>query len=92
MTVEVKFFASFREIMGQKKVTMEADNVEEVLGEIKEEYSELGSEIFLDEDSSELEDFVIIMVNGRKIEMLDGTETSLEDGDTVAIFPPVAGG
>ena len=92
MTVEVKFFAGFREIVGKKKVTMEAGDVEGILEEIREEYSELGSEIFLDEDDSELEDYVIIMVNGRKIEMLEGTETNLEEGDTVAIFPPVAGG
>ncbi len=92
MTVEVKFFASFREIVGQKKVTMEAENVEDILGKIREEYSELGSEIFLEDEDSELEDYVIVMVNGRKIEMLEGTETALDDGDTVAIFPPVAGG
>ena len=92
MTVEVKFFASFREIVGRKKITMEAGDVAGVLEEIREEYSELGSEIFLDEDDSELEDYVIIMVNARKIEMLEGTETNLEEGDTVAIFPPVAGG
>ncbi len=92
MPVEVKFFANFREIVGQKKVTMSANSVQDLLLKIKDEYSELNQEIFSDLESAELKDFVNVMVNGRRIDMLEGTETELEDGDTVAIFPPVAGG
>lgn len=92
MPVEVKFFANFREIVGQKKITISGGSIQDVLVEIKEEYSDLNSEIFSNAENLELKNFVNIMVNGRRIDMLEGTETKLEDGDTVAIFPPVAGG
>jgi len=35
---------------------------------------------------------IIVLVNGRKVEFLDGLDTALEDTDTVLIFPMVAGG
>ncbi len=92
MSVEVKFFANFREIVGQKKITIKTDSVKDLLQKIKEEYSELSSEIFSNPKNVELKEFVNVMVNGRRIGMLEGVETELEDGDTVAIFPPVAGG
>lgn len=92
MPVEVKFFANFREIVGQKKTTMEANSIQDLLLKIRDEYSELNPEIFSDPENAELNDFVNVMINGRRINMLEGTETELENGDTVAIFPPVAGG
>lgn len=35
---------------------------------------------------------VRILVNGRDIDFLNGPETELKDGDTVVLFPPIAGG
>ncbi|HID27596.1 MAG TPA: molybdopterin synthase sulfur carrier subunit, partial [Methanosarcinales archaeon] len=43
-------------------------------------------------DTNGLRDYVKIMVNGRSIAFLNGINTLLQDGDVVAIFPPVAGG
>lgn len=36
--------------------------------------------------------YVNILKNGRNITFIKGLETVLEDGDVIAIFPPVAGG
>jgi molybdopterin synthase sulfur carrier subunit len=35
---------------------------------------------------------LLIVVNGRQIHHLQGLETPLEEGDAVAIMPPVLGG
>ena len=33
-----------------------------------------------------------ILVNGKSIEMMDGTQTKLRDGDEVVVMQPTAGG
>ena len=44
------------------------------------------------DDSSKLRPYVTILINGQFIRTLNGVQTELEEGDEVAIFPPVAGG
>jgi molybdopterin synthase sulfur carrier subunit len=39
-----------------------------------------------------LSDDLIVLVNGRNIEWLEGPKTKLRDGGQVAFFPPAAGG
>ncbi len=36
--------------------------------------------------------YLHVLLNGRNIVFLDGPETRLSDGDTVAILPPIGGG
>ncbi len=36
--------------------------------------------------------YLQVLLNGRNIVFLDGPETRLSDGDTVAILPPIGGG
>ena len=36
--------------------------------------------------------FLHVLVNGRNIVFLNGSETRLSEGDTVAILPPIGGG
>lgn len=92
MNLELRFFASFREAVGQKVLEREYDadrkRVGEVLDELVEEYAEL--DIFA--ASGELRDYVSIMKNGRDVTHLEGMDTGLEDGDKLSVFPPIAGG
>jgi molybdopterin converting factor small subunit len=36
--------------------------------------------------------WVVILINGRNMAIFDGIDTQLNEGDVIAIFPPVAGG
>jgi len=91
MEITIRFFANFRETVGQKTINRDYEDaftVGDVLLVLSEEYSEMD----LFEDDGILREFLTIMKDGKDIAHLNGLETELEDGDTVSVFPPVAGG
>lgn len=53
-------------------------------------YPGLGDALFT--RTGEVRAYVNILKNGRNIHFSGGLKTPLEDGDTVALFPPAAGG
>ena len=90
--VLVKFFATVREVTGVKSVELEAENIRELLQSLVQTYGNKFRETVLDAETNELKQFFSCMINGKRIELLDGYETVLKDNDAVAIFPPVGGG
>ena len=90
--VTVKFFATVREVTGAKSREMEADTIRDLLDSLKVVYGERFTDAVFDRGTGNLKQFYSCMVNGRRIELLDGYETKLSDNDAVALFPPVGGG
>ena len=92
MELELRFFATFRDAVGQKTVFREFEEgttVGDVLAELEADYEGLAGELVED---GEIRPQLSIMKNGRDVVHQEGTETKLEDGDALAVFPPVAGG
>lgn len=92
MEVELKFFATFREAVGSKLVTHEYDEgatVGDVLRALEGAYGGLDGQLL--EDGA-LHPQNNVLKNGREVQHVDGLDTELADGDTLSLFPPVAGG
>lgn len=77
MTIQIKFFASLREQLGQSEVTLEAGQASTV--------AQVWSAV---SDGKPLPANMLMAVN---MEYVD-TGHPVQDGDEVAFFPPVTGG
>lgn len=92
MELELRFFATFREVAGQKSIQWRADDgstVGDVLRALEVEYEGLSGELI---ENGDIRPHVNVLKNGREVVHLEGLETTLEDGDKISVFPPVAGG
>lgn len=90
MQLTLKFFANFREAVGKKLVEREFPDgatVGDVLEALEADYEDLNLI-----ERGDIRPQINVLKNGREVLHLAGIETALEDGDTLSIFPPVAGG
>ncbi|MEW6398066.1 MAG: ubiquitin-like small modifier protein 1 [Bacillota bacterium] len=89
--VQVQVFATFREVTGTPRLTVEASSVREVLSFLVNRFGEPLARRLLT-PAGEVQEAVAVLVNGRNVRFLQGADTPLRAGDTVTIIPPVAGG
>lgn len=88
MKVRVRYFARFRSLVGVDEEELEipeGTTVGELIELIKERHPSLRNEVFAEDD--DLAD-VNVSRNGRYV----GFDEVLEEGDVIALFPPVSGG
>ncbi|MCA9952672.1 MAG: MoaD/ThiS family protein [Anaerolineales bacterium] len=86
---EVKLFANLRQFTDKTAVTSPGTTVADVLHALFNQYPALAAAVL---ENNQPKPHVRIMVNGHAIELGDGLETAVTDTDTIAIFPPIAGG
>lgn len=92
MRLELRFFATFREAVGTKTIERDYDDgalVGDVLHALEAEFGGLEGQLI--EDGG-LRPQINVLKNGREVLHMDGIDTDLAEGDTLSIFPPVAGG
>ena len=75
---------------GQGEVESAAANIVDMIGSLDATYPGLKNRLC--DEKGDLRRFVNIYVNEEDIRFLNGKETSLKDGDEVAIVPAIAGG
>jgi molybdopterin synthase sulfur carrier subunit len=92
VTVKIRFFAQFRELLGSDIITevpagtMFSSLIKSVAKKNPEGYAAI-----FDKNGA-FHEFVILMKNGKRIDIADADKTVIADGDEIAVFPPVAGG
>ena len=92
ITLTVRAFASLRELMDPRlTLTLPAGaTVRTLLAELTRRYEGLDEHLFATPET--LHALVNILKNSRNIQFLAGLETVLDDGDVIAMFPPIGGG
>ena len=92
VTVKIRFFARFRELLGTDIVTEVAPGTmfTPLITTIAQKNPAGYAAIF--DEMGAFHEFVILMKNGKRIEIADAATTTVADGDEIAVFPPVAGG
>lgn len=93
LSLELRFFATFRAAVGQKVLERQFEagtTVGGVLTALESEFPELAGDLL--DDEGEIKPQLSVLKNGREVVHIDGADTTMGNGDTLSVFPPVAGG
>lgn len=93
--MKVKFFAYIRdkEYAGCKETMVDGcEDLRQLGNKLSEMYGERFRTLYYSPDGTAFGDDIIVLVNGRRAEFLEGLDTRLKEEDTVLLFPVVAGG
>ncbi|PSP67594.1 molybdopterin synthase sulfur carrier subunit [Halobacteriales archaeon QS_1_69_70] len=89
-----RLFANLAEAAGTRQVTVEAgpgDTFETAFDQLLDAHPELEAEVL--DDEGEIRDHIRVLRNDHDPFVTDdGYDTVLEEGDELALFPPVSGG
>jgi len=91
MDVECVFFGPLREAVGEKTVLLapEPATVAGLVADLERTYAGLDGRL---RDGDGLADEVVLTVNGRHAQHVDGFDTALSDGDVVRLTTAIYGG
>ena len=91
MPITVQVPTPLRKLTGnQAEVGIEAATIGELVDGLESSYAGIKEKLV--DEAGEIRRYVNIYVNDEDIRFLDGAETVLKEGDSVAIVPAIAGG
>ncbi len=91
MSIQVKIPTSLRRFTdGQENVALDGATVGIVLGQLRDNYPDLGGRLF--DDKGGVRRFVNVYLNEDDIRFLEQLETPVAENDELSIIPAIAGG
>lgn len=91
IAVTVKLFGRLRELVGDSAIRIALSppaTVTDLLTKIHHQYPQLHEKLW----PGLAKGYLHVLVDGRNAHSLDGFNTGLSDGSTIAFLPPVGGG
>ncbi len=91
--MEVCFYATLEPLVGQRRVELSLPpdaTIRDLVEKLAEGWPALREHLF--EENGALSRRVNIFLGGRNVRWLRGLDTPVGEGESVDIFPPVAGG
>jgi len=76
---------------GEKKISLEASDLQDAFGKISEQMGDDFKRRVFDHNGKP-RSLINIYINGKNVRFSNGMETQLKDNDSVYILPAVAGG
>ena len=97
LEVKVRFFTNLREIVGKREENLNFLNSEKVtvdtaLMALSKKYGTPFVNYVYNAETGQPKSFLQFLINGKSTSSLDRFETTLKNGDVLAILPPVGGG
>ena len=95
VNVEVKFLGVFRQFSGRNRVLVkleEPPTVRKMIQKLTEAFSSEFKRALVDPELEDPRPNALILVNGREINVLQGLETEVKDGDELVLVPVSHGG
>lgn len=93
MEITLRTFAAYGEIIGSREMALTLPHGETIAGLIEtlcRAHPGLRERLF--DASGTFKSYNIILKNGRSVASLRQLDTVIDEGDVIALFPPVAGG
>ena len=90
--VEVKFLSRFRDITGERSITIENNGeIKDLIEILVNKYGNTFKEALFDKNG-ELRDYMKILINGEDLQASGGLDAEVKDDDEIIIFQTIAGG
>lgn len=89
--ITVRMYTILKEQLGCGKVELQAKDVSEVMEKLKEKFGERFQDTLYEQDGK-IKNYYILLLNGRVVDLKNIKKSGLKEGDTLHIFPPIAGG
>ena len=93
--VNVKFFGVLRKSAGKEEVEVilkQPANIKNLIQELIEKFPKEFEENLIDAELKDPRPNALILINNREINVLNGLETSLKEGDEIIFIPVTHGG